>query len=82
MGIKTTTITEYYCDVCKAMCYYETPFKMITHCGDKDLDASYVYVEFKHFAPIDSSRGAQFIICKECRIDYLKQYLAKLENKS
>jgi hypothetical protein len=77
VGIKQRTITEYFCDVCDAMCDDHAPYKMITHQGDRDLAASYMYVLFKHYDPM--SNDEQFIICNPCRKDYLKKYLEELE---
>lgn len=50
---------------------------MITHYGDRDLAASYVYVQFKHFDPM--SNDSEFVICENCKKDYLKKYLTELE---
>jgi hypothetical protein len=77
MGVKHTTITKYYCDVCDAECTPKPSHKMITHYGDRDLAASYVYVQFKHFDPM--SNDSEFVICENCKKDYLKKYLTELE---
>lgn len=80
MGIIVRTITEYECDVCGAMCYEPKPHKMITHEGDDETSASYVYVDVKYFNPRFGIRSqTESVVCNECRKDYLKKYLAILE---
>lgn len=77
MGIKTRTVTDYYCDVCGAMCNLPTHFKMITAPGDRDIGQSYIYSAFRYVNPLKSEEDG--VVCNECKKDYLKDYLAHLE---
>ena len=89
MGVKVRTVTEYYCDVCDAVCYPFLPRKIMIHNKrlygqldkDKDhFDVPYVFVEFKHLSPTKCNRNnEEVVICKECQKDYLKRFLEELE---
>ena len=89
MGVKQITVTEYYCDVCDAMCYPFYPRKIMIHNKrllsqlDKDKDnltMPYVFVELKHLSPTKCNRNnEEVVICRECQKDYLKRFLEGLE---
>jgi len=77
MGIKTRTVTDYYCDVCEAQCEPTAYFQTTTHPGDGNLGRSYVYMVFHYHNPMQAE--AECVICKKCQKDYLRLYLAHLE---
>lgn len=77
MPIKTRTVTDYYCDVCEAMCNLPTHFKMTTDVSDRDLGHSYIYSVFRYHNPLKSEEDG--VVCNQCKKDYLKKYLAHLE---
>lgn len=79
MGIKTRTVRDYYCDACGAMCNAPSHFRMITGLGDENLGDSYIFTTFRYFSPGAPETDA--VVCDECKKDYLKDYLAHLENK-
>jgi hypothetical protein len=77
MGIKTKEITECTCDVCGKVCeVFESEFCVTINSGDgRDVGPSEIFGKVYVNNPYGYSKG---IVCKECKIKWLKIYLERL----
>lgn len=73
MGKKTRSITEYYCDVCDAMCYESDMFIKVS--TSKSGGVAFISGRLTLDGLSDS------IVCKACQYEYLTKYLKSIEPK-
>ena len=76
MGKKTRTITEYYCDLCNAMCY-ESDSHINVATSKQDMMGGTLYLRGKLTV---SDALPDSAICKSCMYEHLTKYLKKLSN--
>ena len=80
MGISTKTITVCTCDICGAECSMtDNEIYVQVNGGDgRDVGPAYVYGDLLFCQPYSVDKG---VVCKACKIKWLKRYIAEQEVK-
>lgn len=81
MGVKKTTITEITCDICGKECgESDGSIRVMVNNGDgRDVGPAYVTGELRFSQPYGVTNG---IICRDCKLEYLADYLSQLRSQT
>ena len=74
MGIAKKTIEVCTCDLCGSECgRHDGTIQIEVYPGDgRDVGPGHIIAEFRVHIPYQASNG---IVCKQCKIDWLRKYV-------